>query len=176
LEWGLNDEHVSEGPQASAEVVATAAALQGQARPSADRAYRSRLHAGADSADLACIENMRSPSDFLDHISWMIDNDTAHFLFDLAVTYFLLRRYPEALRTLRETTQAAERTAQGFVKAGYSDSPVIATMHALRDRAETFSAAVTSDQSAAAEIVSGWERRNIERFDLAGSVAKPLQS
>lgn len=128
------------------------------------------------SADLACLEAMRSPRDFLDHISWMIGNDTANFLFDLAVTYFLLQRYPEALRTLRETTEAAERTAQGFVKAGYSDSPVIATMHALRDRAETFSAAVRSDLSGAAEIVSGWERRNIERFDLAGSTAKPLQS
>lgn len=128
------------------------------------------------SADLASLENMRSPRDFLDHISWMIGNKTPNFLFDLAVTYFLLRRYPETLRALRETTEAAERTAEGFVRAGYSGNPVIATMYELRDRADSFSAAVRSDHLAAAEIVSNWERKNIEQFDLAGSVVKPLQS
>src|SRR5579885_1072622 len=47
------------------------------------------------SRDLPRVEAVKTPGDFLDHISWMIGNDTPGFLFDLAVTYFLVGRYPE---------------------------------------------------------------------------------
>jgi hypothetical protein len=127
------------------------------------------------SANLARLESMRTPRDFLDHISWMIGNDTANFLFDLAVTYFLVGRYREALLTLRETADAAERTAEGFVQAGNRNTAIIAKMRELRDRAEFFATAVRSDQAAAAEIVSNWELKNIEKFDLSATVAESTQ-
>ena len=127
------------------------------------------------SANLASLESMRTPRDFLDHISWMIGNDTSNFLFDLAVTYFLVGRYDEALLTLRETSEAAERTAAGFFKAGRPNSRVIAKMNELRGTTDDFAAAVRSDPRAAAEIVSNWERKNIEKFDLAATVAEPTQ-
>jgi hypothetical protein len=128
------------------------------------------------SANLGCLESMRTPRDFLDHISWMIGNDTPNFLFDLAVTYFLLGRHDEALLTLRETSEAAERTAAGFVQAGYPNSRVIPKMNELRGTAEHFARAVRSNPPAAAEIVRNWERKNIEKFDLAATVAEPTQS
>jgi hypothetical protein len=126
-------------------------------------------------ANLTHLESMRTPRDFLDHISWMIRNDTPIFLFDLAVTYFLVGRYDEALLKLRETADAAERTAEGFIKARNPNTAIVAKMRELRDRAERFSIAVRSDQTAAVETVSDWERKNIEKFDLAATVAKPTQ-
>ena len=128
------------------------------------------------SENIPYLESIQAPRDFLDHISWMIGNDSPLFLFDLAVTYFLVGRYHEALLALRETSMEAERTILGFKRSSDSDSPVIVKMDQLRRTADDFAAAVQSNPSAATEIVRDWERKNIALLDLANTMLEAITS
>lgn len=115
------------------------------------------------SDDLPNLERIRTPHDFLDHISWMIGNDTPKFLFDLALTYFLAGRLDDALVTLEQTVVAAER----LIARCYFDSPNIPRLKELRRTANDFAAAVKSDPEKVAEFISACEQTNIAQFGLA---------
>ena len=129
------------------------------------------------SSNVDYLESIQSPRDFLDHISWMIGNDSPFVLFDLAVTYFLVGRYHEAVLALWEASVEAERRIARFEEIGGSAHLNVAKLTQLHRAAVAFAAAIKSDPNEATEIVRDWERRNIDHFELAETVdATPTPS
>jgi len=128
------------------------------------------------SDDLPSLEKMRGPEDFLDHISCMIGNDRPNFLFDLAVTYFLVARFDDSLTTLRQIGVAADKTIMSFGRGGASYNDAIAKVNQFRRAADGFAAVVASNPMSALQIVSDWERRNVEEFHLTSTVPEPMRN
>lgn len=122
------------------------------------------------SDDLRNVEKIRTPQDFLDHISWMIGNDTIIFLFDLAITYYLVGRFEDALLTLEQSLAAAEKLRSGSTEPIYFHCPSIPHRKEFRRTVEDFAAALKSSPAAAGEMVSDWERTNIAQYGLAETI------
>ncbi len=121
------------------------------------------------SEDLPNLEKVRTPSDFLAHVSWMIGNDSPIFLFDLALTYFLVGRCDDALLTLEQSVASMERLDAGKEQS-YFYCPSIPHREVFRSTAEAFAAALRSSPARAAEIISDWERRNIAQYGLEETI------
>jgi hypothetical protein len=124
------------------------------------------------SDDLPKLEVIRDPRDFLDYVGWMIGNDTPGFMLDLAVTYFLIGRYPEAVLTLGEIPAAVdnvislyERGSEGFEH--FSNMRQIA-MQLAQD--------IRVNSAAAMKTISDRERKNSAELQLADTMAEAIQS
>jgi hypothetical protein len=127
------------------------------------------------SENLSYLETVQTPRDFLDHISWMIGNDSPKFLFDLAMTYFMVGRYHECFLALREASEEAERAISGYKRTSDFDGPVISRMREIRRMVDDFAAALRSRPAAAAEILADRERRNVAHYGLTETMLKPPQ-
>ena len=124
------------------------------------------------SDDLPKLEVIREPRDFLDYVAWMIGNDTPGFMLDLAVTYFLIGRYHEALLTLGEIPAEAEKRLESYGPAG----PGFAHYDTMRQMAIQLAKDIRFDPAAAARLISDWEQTNIAGLQLADTMAEAAKS
>ena len=96
------------------------------------------------------LRTVRRPSDFLDHISWMIGNTTVTFRIDLALTHYLLGNADQCLRIL---------------KALPVESKITTRLHA--DLVTTLVQALEEDPATVTPRIERWEGKNVERLGLA---------
>jgi len=122
--------------------------------------------------DLGKLEMIRGPLDFLDHVGWMIGNDAPAFMLDLAVTYFLVGRYHEAMSTLGEIPQQADKLIAWY-GPGHRGSAYFAE---IRRVAVRLAKDIRSDPAAAAHMISEWERVNIATLELADTISEGIET
>jgi hypothetical protein len=98
------------------------------------------------------LKRLRGPKEFLEHISWMIGNDTDTFLFDYAMTQYMLGNHATCLATL--------------------EAMIAKDMPGMR-RGDVFTWAqkiipkLKASPSEVAEILQQFEKTNVEQFALA---------
>jgi hypothetical protein len=119
------------------------------------------------SEDVPNLERIRTPSDFLDHVAWMVGNDGPHFLLDLAVTYFLLGRGADAMEILRQVPVRIDELIAYYAVASGPESPIVKRLAGVSRVAEDLSEQIKVDPAAAAQTLDEWQRKNIVAFGLA---------
>ena len=122
------------------------------------------------SEDIPNLERIRTPRDFLDHVGWMIGNESPNFLLDLAVTYFLVERVDAAMDSLRQVAVETERLIGYYAVASGSRSPIVERLTEIRGVADRLARQITADPAIAAQTISEWERNNIAAFALGETV------
>jgi hypothetical protein len=114
------------------------------------------------SKHMGYVRSIRRPRDFLRHIDWMMGNDSDHFRFDLALTYFRIgnvRNCREILRSLKTKVdkKELERPKKCHLKNPFDE-----------DIKQAASAAECNPEKLAA-LLDRWENDNIERLGLRTS-------
>ena len=120
--------------------------------------------------DISNLEIIRTPRDFLTHVSWMIGNDRPSFLLDLAVTYFLVERSDEALATLSQTVAETEKLLAHDSKKSRPDDALVERLTEIDRVACQLAGDIRSDPQRATETVREWERTNIAQLGLGESM------
>ena len=123
------------------------------------------------SEDIPNLERIRTPLDFLDHVSWMIGNDRPNFLLDLAVTYFLVGRLEDAMVSLRQVEARTEQLIANYSAESGLKDPMVERLIEIRSVADDLRKQMMADPAATARRISDWERNNIAAFDLGETLA-----
>ena len=105
------------------------------------------------------LKRLRSPKEFLEHISWMIGNDTDHFLFDYAVTQYMLGNHAACLASL-ETINHRNESAK-------MPRPNIFTC------AKEFIPKLRTSPCEVAEVLEQLEKTNVTQFALEPTMIRP---
>src|SRR5580704_9281631 len=109
------------------------------------------------SVDIPNLEKIRTPRDFLDHVGWMIGNDSPTFLLDLAATYFLVDRVDDAVASLRQVEVETGKLIAYYAAASGPNSPVVHHFIEIRRVADHLAGQMGADPAAAAKTISDWE-------------------
>jgi small-conductance mechanosensitive channel len=108
--------------------------------------------------NLDYVKSIRGPREFLEHISWMIDNTTDAFRFDYAMTHYMLGNHEKCLAVLEELV---------------SEPMPGMRRHEVYNWAQDIIVKLKTNPSEVDDIVKYLERGNVEKFSLAPSLIKP---
>jgi|HubBroStandDraft_6_1064221.scaffolds.fasta_scaffold231897_1 hypothetical protein len=124
------------------------------------------------SEDIPNLEKIRTPRDFLDHVGWMVGNDSPAFLLDLAMTYFMVDRVDDAVASLRQVGVETGKLIAYYAAPSGPDSPIVERLTEIRRVAGHLAEQMQADLAAAAKTISDWERKNILAFELGGTAVE----
>ena len=122
------------------------------------------------SENIGYLEEVRTPADFLNHIGWMVGNDTPKFLLDLAMTYFLVERHHEAHAAAQEASAEAEKLVRYYKGSGEGGERTAEHLEEVGLIASRLAEEIRSNPTAAAEMIAERERQNIVEFDLTDTL------
>jgi hypothetical protein len=112
------------------------------------------------------LQSVRRPVDFLRHIDWMIGNQSAHFLLDLALTYFRVGRRRESSDILRKLAQEVDQEERTSLNRFRLNNPL--------DEDIRQAARVAQDgPEQLASLLDQWEMMNVETLGLQVSRQLP---
>jgi len=131
---------------------------------------------GIVSENIPHLEGVRTPDDFLNHIGWMIGNDTPKFLLDLAMTYFLVERLHEAHAAAQEASAEAEKLVRYYKGSGEGGARTAQHLEEVGLIASRLAERIRSNPTAAAEMIAERERKNIAEFELADTLAETVRN
>jgi hypothetical protein len=105
---------------------------------------------------LSYLRRVRGPKEFLKHVGWMAGNTMLNFRVDLALTHYLLGNVDECVKILE--------------RLPLDDLPPPFRVHIV-----PFFAELRTRPAAAAARLQAWERENVERLGLAGTMSGAAQ-
>lgn len=104
------------------------------------------------------VKRLRGPKEFLEHVSWMIGNNTEQFLFDYAVTQYMLGNHATCLATLEAVVAKDMR--------GMRPGDVFTWAKEIIPKLKT-------NPSEVARILQQFEQTNVNQFALAPTLIGP---
>ena len=107
---------------------------------------------------IAFLQNIRTPEEFLRHVSDWIGNSSINFRFDLALTYYLMGEVRQSLQILEQLDVEVDRLERKM------QMPI----DRMIKRAARVAAA---DPAGLSSLLDHWEKTNIETLGLQESLA-----
>jgi hypothetical protein len=104
------------------------------------------------------LKRLRGPKEFLEYVSWMIGNTTDHFLFDYAMTQYMLGNQAACLASLQ---------------AMRGNEPIGMPRPNIFTCSKELIAKLATNPSEVAEMVRQFERANVEQFALEPTIINP---
>jgi hypothetical protein len=104
------------------------------------------------------LQNVRRPSDFLQHIAWMAGNPDIRFRFDFALTHYRVGNVDQSKKLLRELDREVDRLED------YRRLPVDSSIKLAAE-------VIADDPAKLGLLLDKWESENVERLGLQATRA-----